>query len=163
MKKHTFVLIALLFLVFSLSCAAQSNPISIMGIPFRGSIVNFHGQMLAKGFEYQGEFTDFRAYKGMYDGRKSSVLVFFDESTNNVKRAEVRIHCKTKEDAIILYGEYRPIIEDRYEPYLRNSSTRNGTESVSFYTRPTVISMSVEYSDVDYSFPYKLLIAFINK
>ena len=159
MKKKLFFI--LLFFVMSLYGFAQSGPISLMGIPLTGNIGSFHEQMLSKGMNYQVERDNYRFYKGLYDGKQSSIFVFFDKNTRNVKGAEVVINCTNKDNALTMYNDYKEIIEYRYNPNMRFTSTnKDGMESIDYYKTPAVISLSINHSDVDYQYPYKLVIDF---
>lgn len=147
-----------LFLMVCLYSLAQSN-ISIMGVPLSGSIYAFHEKMLNKDFTFVTEVDYMRSYKGLYDGRNSTIVVHYKGNTKKVYRAVVNIHCKEKDYASLLYKEYVDIIKDRYTPY----DIRENLNSVmTFYTRPTTIKMSITYSDIDYIYPYKVQIDFTN-
>ena len=91
-----------------------------MGIPIDGHVDDFRKILEKKGFTYDEIVDTVCFFNGNFAGDESTVLVIFDDKTNNVYAVSVAIECSSEKS-----------VKEKYRQYVRDLTNEYHAKEVS--------------------------------
>ena len=114
--KRIFCLLLVMASIF----AASAENLEFMGIPITGSISAFQEQLMAKGCSPTGENSemgrvDARIFKGSFEGKECKIIVWYNNTSQQVYQVRVIINATTLEDIKLDFTHFKNLLTKKYE------------------------------------------------
>ena len=100
----------------TITCHAQIEHLTFMGIPIDGKLKDFHKELKKKGFRRISTSSyNTWSYEGIFSWDKVKIVVYFDAETKTVCTVGVIIPCGTMDNAEQTYQNYKKRLQEKYE------------------------------------------------